>query len=86
MDDTPTYPGADHDRYKRIDDGSTPRIPRWVKMTALTFGLLILLMVIVMLLIGGEHGPGRHTSSANPVGQDVQHPAGGPATPAGRRG
>ena len=40
--------------------------PRWVKI----FGIIILivaLLVAVMVLtgIGGEHGPGRHTSAAS---------------------
>lgn len=42
------------------DRGSPPRMPRWVKWSAFVFGVLILLMVVMMSLSGGQHGPGRH--------------------------
>ena len=41
------------------DRSGPPRTPRWV----IIFGLLALIAVVVvgiMLLSGGEHGPGRH--------------------------
>jgi hypothetical protein len=34
--------------------------PRWVKVSAIASGILILIAVAVMLLSGGEHGPARH--------------------------
>lgn len=34
--------------------------PRWVKVSAIVAGVLILVVVAVMLLSGGEHGPARH--------------------------
>ncbi|WP_420179884.1 hypothetical protein [Paenarthrobacter sp. TA1.8] len=34
--------------------------PRWVKVSAIVAGVLLLVVVAVMLLSGGEHGPGRH--------------------------
>lgn len=47
------------------DDGTPPRMPRWVKVSALVVGLLVLLFVILRLTgVGGEHGPGRHVSGA----------------------
>jgi hypothetical protein len=33
------------------------RMPRWVKVSAIVGGLLVL-MIVIMLLMG--HGPGRH--------------------------
>ncbi len=39
-----------------------PGVPLWVK----AFGVLVLVLLVllaVMLLNGGSHGPGRHTSS-----------------------
>jgi len=39
-------------------------VPRWVKVFVITTLALVLLMVVVMLLSGGQHGPGRHLSSA----------------------
>lgn len=42
----------------------TAGVPRWVKVFVITALGLALLMVVVMLLSGGRHGPGRHLSSA----------------------
>ena len=36
-----------------------PPRPRWVKVSVILAGVLILL-VVVLLLVGGDHGPGRH--------------------------
>ncbi|GAA2417142.1 hypothetical protein GCM10010404_89580 [Nonomuraea africana] len=40
------------------DDTGTPR---WVKIAGVVTAVLVLLF-IVLLLIGGDHGPGRHWS------------------------
>jgi hypothetical protein len=42
----------------------TAGVPRWVKVFVVTALGLALLMVVVMLVSGGQHGPGRHLSSA----------------------
>jgi hypothetical protein len=42
----------------------TAGIPRWVKVFVVTALGLALLMVVGMLVSGGQHGPGRHLSSA----------------------
>jgi hypothetical protein len=42
----------------------TSDVPRWVKVFVITALGLALLMVVAMLLSGGQHGPGRHLSSA----------------------
>jgi hypothetical protein len=42
----------------------TAGVPRWVKVFVVTALGLVLLMVVVMLVSGGRHGPGRHLSSA----------------------
>ncbi|MEO5316853.1 hypothetical protein DC347_19580 [Pseudarthrobacter sp. AG30] len=34
--------------------------PRWVKVSAIVAGILILVVIAVMLLTGGQHGPARH--------------------------
>ena len=39
-------------------------VPRWVEVFVITALGLALLMVVAMLLSGGQHGPGRHLSSA----------------------
>ena len=37
-----------------------PGLPRWVKLLALGAVVVRTVLVVVMLLVGGEHGPGRH--------------------------
>jgi hypothetical protein len=43
------------------DPASPPRMPRWVKLSLILGAVLVLLVVAVMLLAGGGHGPSRHT-------------------------
>ena len=44
------------------DAGATPftGAPRWVKVFAL-IALVLLVLFLVVQLVGGDHGPGRHT-------------------------
>lgn len=43
-----------------------PGVPRWVKIFAL-LALAVVLVLVVVMLLGGEHGSGRHSSaSGNP--------------------
>ncbi len=42
---------------------STSGAPRWVKVFGIVTGVLALLLLILMLVTGGNHGPGRHLSS-----------------------
>jgi hypothetical protein len=46
MPDVPPYPGA----------------PRWVKISAIVAGALLLATVIMLAIGGGGHGPGRHAA------------------------
>ena len=46
-----------------------PGTPRWVKVTAVV-AIVVVVLVAVMLLVGGDHGPGRHGGSGN--GGDAQ--------------
>ncbi|MDQ2983841.1 MAG: hypothetical protein M3R70_07970 [Actinomycetota bacterium] len=41
------------------DRGSTHGMPLWVKVFGI-IALVLVLMVVTMLVIGGNHGPGRH--------------------------
>ena len=44
------------------DRGSPPRMPRWVKFTAIIAGVLVAIFVVLRLTgVGGQHGPDRHT-------------------------
>lgn len=45
-----------------------PRTPRWV----MAFGvltLLVALLLVILMLAGGNHGPGRHFRSGTPGSQ-----------------
>jgi hypothetical protein len=39
---------------------TAPPMPRWVKVFGLVMGIVLLLVVAMMLLSGGKHGPERH--------------------------
>lgn len=38
-----------------------PGLPRWAKMLAFGAVVVVIAVVAVMLLAGGEHGPGMHS-------------------------
>jgi hypothetical protein len=42
-----------------------PGTPRWVKVGAIVAVSVVLLVVLTMVLAGGEHGPMRHIPSAS---------------------
>lgn len=50
-DEPPARPGEEQ----------PPPAPPWVKALGVALVLLALLAVLALVLIGGEHGPGRHT-------------------------
>ena len=56
MPNEPTRPDKDPDRGQETLTGP----PRWVKISAVAVGVLILIVVAAMLLTGGRHGPARH--------------------------
>jgi hypothetical protein len=37
-----------------------PGMPRWVKLMGIALVVLVVAMVVAMLVLGGDHGPGRH--------------------------
>ena len=39
---------------------STTGMPRWVRVFLIVAVALAVFVVVAMLVIGGEHGPGRH--------------------------
>lgn len=54
-----------------MPDSSDYRTPRWVKVFALVVAGLALAFLVVMLLgIGGPHGPGRHLPAAPPQAEN----------------
>ena len=42
-----------------------PGTPRWVKTSAVGVIVLLVVLVLIMALAGGEHGPGRHIPSTS---------------------
>jgi hypothetical protein len=55
MADQPSSP----ERQDRADRGPTAGPPRWVKISAI---ITLALVALILLLAGGNHGPGRPTS------------------------
>lgn len=50
------------------DSGAPPGMPRWVKVSLLVLGALILVFIVLQLAgVGGRHGPGRHGGALPPV-------------------
>ncbi|HEX8510750.1 MAG TPA: hypothetical protein VF635_14780 [Propionibacteriaceae bacterium] len=39
-----------------------PGVPNWVKISAIVVAILVVAVIVAMLL-GGNHGPGRHMSA-----------------------
>lgn len=50
------------------DDGATAGMPRWVKVLLISAAGLALLVAVVLLISGGDHGPGRHMQSGDTHG------------------
>lgn len=58
---------SDHD-LPAASYSERPGLPRWVKVSGAVVVLLVLALIAVLLMTGGQHGPGRHgsmTSSAS---------------------
>ena len=64
MADLPSSPERDGS----ADRGPTAGPPRWVKVSG-TIALALVVLVLIVLLAGGNHGPGRHQSSPEHGGQ-----------------
>ncbi len=62
MADPPDYPGA----------------PRWVKVSGIIGGALVLFALILILGGGGRHGPGRHAPGSESPRSDVTAQGGQP--------
>ena len=45
-----------------------PSTPRWVKLSGIVVGVLILLALVMTLLGGGRHGPWRHMPAEDAFG------------------
>jgi hypothetical protein len=60
MDDPPRFPGVDDDTGLERTTNRPPGTPRWVKVFAIV-ALVAVLLLVVLLLVNGGHGPSRHT-------------------------
>jgi hypothetical protein len=58
---------------------STTGMPRWVKVFLIVAVALAVLAVVAMLVVGGEHGPGRHQSTISTL-HATQHLTVAPST------
>lgn len=58
-------PGTD-DTVGPGDPAQMPGMPRWVKISLIV--ALVAVLLVVILLLSGGHGPGRHLSGEGPVG------------------
>lgn len=66
MDDRLPNPATDAEPGR----GSPPRLPRWLKLSGIIAGVLVLAAVAVMFIAGGDHGPGRHTPGGDAPAED----------------
>ena len=37
-----------------------PGVPRWVKLSGVVLGILLVALLVIMITAGGDHGPSRH--------------------------
>lgn len=65
MPDSPPYPDADDD-IVGTDRETTTGAPTWVKVFGI-IALALILLVVILLLMGG-HGPGNHTGLGGRTG------------------
>jgi hypothetical protein len=62
----------DHADTGDADRGTPPRMPRWVKVTVIVVGVLVVAFVMLQLSgAGGQHGPGRHTLGGGAIAVGV---------------
>lgn len=63
MAEPPRYPEAGAEPERESNAGA----PRWVKVFGV-IAVVLVLLIGIMLLSGGNHGPGRHTGSGDAGG------------------
>ena len=75
MADSPSYPASGAHAGVSTGPGQTAGMPRWVRMFGIAALVLVLILVGMIVIGGGNHGPGRHTGSGD--ARDRTPPAGG---------
>lgn len=59
---------SDGDDAPNITGDKAPPAPTWVKVAG-AIALILVLVVVIALLSGGKHGPGRHQSTVHVASQ-----------------
>lgn len=72
MTDPPRDPDAKSRTGRGTDHGTPPGVPRWVKVSGIVVGILVLALVAIMFISGADHGPSRHATGHRPTGQIEQ--------------
>ncbi len=89
MTDRPPISDSVDDSDTRPDHASTsptpPSTPRWVKVVGILGAVLVLLVVAMMVLGGGRHGPSRHSSTGAPGSETPISSSGADLAPSGAR-
>jgi hypothetical protein len=68
MTDQPQDPGIQPTTGKDAEPGPPPGVPRWAKVSGIAVALFALILIAVMLISGGSHGPWRHMSGNHALG------------------
>lgn len=79
MTDPPRYPDALSDSGADPDRGTPPGMPRWVKVSGLIVGVVVLALIAIMIIGGGDHGPSRHATGDQPTERSEHKPPAGEA-------
>lgn len=53
------------------DPERSPATPRWVKLLAVAGAVIVVLVLTVILLGGGAHGPGRHVPEGETTSMEI---------------
>ena len=73
----PPAPAETVEEPEGAPDLASAQTPRWVKIFGAIALVVIVLFVVVLLIRGGEHGPGRHGgSNTDTAGAHTGPPAG----------
>lgn len=56
----------------------SPGAPRWLKVSLIAVGAIVLVLVLLAItgVLGGQHGPGRHAPGGAPPPTGVMEPPG----------
>jgi hypothetical protein len=76
MTDPPSDPQSRPDTGNDTARGEHPGLPGWVKVSGIVVAILVMALIVIMLIAGGDHGPGRHATGNQPAEQTGR---GGPA-------